>query len=262
MHWKVARIPQKPKSPLRYIPVLPIAIFAVFVAGPFAGQSFTGNRLTAHHGNAAPSRLRAASAAQDYPDLSRVEDLIYDSCVVMETSQELECLRVWNKLTSFHKDAAIECSLDDLRCVVLDVLDRLCQGIDGKDGLIMLNKVSNAVLTFREHFTDWDKAFTAADRDQTGKLDLDDLIAVMKDVGAGMTNQEVSLCFVAADANGDGVISREEFADFLTAAVFAEEPLRELQVDNLPRKQPDIIDYLRWSSAGRTQSWAGLAKMR
>jgi len=204
--------------------------------------------------------LRAV--AQDYPDLSRVEDLIYDSCVVMEDSRsEIECLRVWDKLKSFHSDAALECNLDDLRCVVLDVLDRLCSGIDGKDGLVLLNKVADAVLGFRKKFEQWDTAFAAADRDSSGKLTLEDLMAAMKDVKAGMTEKEVKLCFIAADANGDGVISREEFADFLTAAVFAEEPLRQLQVDSLPMKQPDLLDYVRWSSEGRTQSWAGLAKM-
>jgi len=207
----------------------------------------------------APVSLRGA--ASDYKELSRVEDIIYDSCVVKDGEQELECLRVWDKLKKFHDDAALECDLDDLRCVVLDVLDRLCAGIDGKDGLVLLSKVSSAVLAFREKFKDWDTAFNSADTTESGDLTLEELIVAMDSVNAQMTREEVGLIFVAADTNGDGVISREEFSNFLTAAVFAEEPLRQLQVDSLPKKQPNLEEYLRWTTSGRGGSWAGLAKL-
>eukprot|EP00418_Pyrodinium_bahamense_P091351 CAMPEP_0179041934 /NCGR_PEP_ID=MMETSP0796-20121207/16408_1 /TAXON_ID=73915 /ORGANISM="Pyrodinium bahamense, Strain pbaha01" /LENGTH=257 /DNA_ID=CAMNT_0020738305 /DNA_START=131 /DNA_END=902 /DNA_ORIENTATION=- len=228
--------------------------FTVLLCDP---QAFTGSPLAAPRG----SRLRSALQAgiDDYPELSRVEDLIYDSCVIKEGKQEIECLRTWDKLKRFHKDAALECNLDDMRCVVLDVLDRLCEGIDGQEGLVLLNKVSAAVLAFRDKFTDWETAFTMADTDNSGDLSLNELIEAMKSVGAGMTDAEVKLVFVAADTNRDGVISKEEFSDFLTAAVF--EPLRDLQVDKVPKKQLDFNDYLHWSSAGRTESWAGLAKL-
>mmetsp|Transcript_90104 Transcript_90104/g.209629 ORF Transcript_90104/g.209629 Transcript_90104/m.209629 type:complete len:253 (+) Transcript_90104:88-846(+) len=218
------------------------------------GPSFVGTRLPLARGPSSPH----AVGPEDYAELSRVEDLIYDSCIVMEGQQEMQCLRVWDKLKKFHKESALECNLDDMRCVVLDVLDRLCKGIDGQDGLILLNKVSTAVLAFRQKFVTWDSAFEAADTDGSGDIDLDELIAF---VGPRMTRNEVKLVFVAADANGDGVISREEFSDFLTAAVFAEEPLRQLEVDPVPQKQPDFNDYLTWSTSGRVQSWAGLSKL-
>jgi len=214
---------------------------------------------TASHRPASRAALRATS--DDYQYLTRVEDLIYDSCVVKEKEQELECLRVWDKLKKFHDDSALECSLDDMRCVVLDVLDRLCKGIDGKDGLVLLNKVTTAVLGFRNKFSDWERAFDAVDSDGSGDIDLAELTQGMKSVNAGMSEAEVKLVFVAADTNGDGKISRDEFSDFLTAGVFAEEPLRGLQVDALPVQQPDFNEYLRWSTSNRVGSWAGLASL-
>merc|ERR1719208_202511 len=100
----------------------------------------------------------------DYPHLSRVEDLIYDSCVIREDLQQTECMRVLDKLTKFHQQNAMECSVDDLHCVVLDVLDRLCKNIEGKDGLILLNRVTGAVSLFKDRFKTWGEAFKAADK--------------------------------------------------------------------------------------------------
>mmetsp|Transcript_68609 Transcript_68609/g.155486 ORF Transcript_68609/g.155486 Transcript_68609/m.155486 type:complete len:256 (+) Transcript_68609:93-860(+) len=236
------------------------AALALFRSGHWRDGAFAGGSGLAPLRSPKPLTVLRASAA-DYPDLSRVEDLIYDSCVVKEGQQELNCLRVWDKLKNFHEESALECNLDDMRCVVLDVLDRLCSRIDGRDGLVLLQKVSGAVLAFRERFEDVDAAFQAADTDGSGDIDLGELQAAMQSVTAGLTPSEVKAVFMAADANADGVISREEFSDFLTAAVFAEEPLRELQVDSVPKKQPDFNTYLQWSSAGRVASWAGLAKL-
>jgi len=207
------------------------------------------------------SKMVFRASADDYPELTRVEELIYESCVIKEGAQELECLRVWDKLKKFHGESALECDLDDMRCVVLDVLDRLCKGIDGKDGLVVLNKVSSAVLLFRDKFSDWERAFDAVDTDSSDYIDMAELTEAMKSVNVGMSEAEVRLVFKAADANGDGKISREEFSDFLTAGVFAEEPLRGLQVDAMPTKQPDFPDYLRWSTSNRMGSWAGLASL-
>uniref|UniRef100_A0A7S1MCL0 EF-hand domain-containing protein n=1 Tax=Alexandrium catenella TaxID=2925 RepID=A0A7S1MCL0_ALECA len=258
---RLAQAPQKLRGAQRRIPLALATGFALLVCSPWQRQSFTGGRAAAPRRLATRSGLQAApSQLELYPDLSRVEDLIYDSCVVLENDLEIECLRTWDKLKKFHEAAEMDCHVDDMRCVVLDVIDRLCQSIDGKDGLILLNKVSGAVLEIRDKFEHWDKAFVAADRDNSGMLTLDDLTHILKEIGSRMSPQEVKSVFLAADINGDGYISREEFADFLTAAIFAEEPLRELQADSLPTKQPDVIDYILWSSAGRTQSWAGLAK--
>lgn len=193
-----------------------------------------------------------ASSAEDYPELSRVEDLIYDSCVVKDGEEALECLRLYDKLQKFHADSKVECSLDDLRCIVLDVLDRLCKGIEGKNGLVLLSKVANTMSQFREKFGNWEEAFADVDTDGSGDLSLAELTAAIKKLNIDMTEKEVAMVFYAADANGDGVVSKEEFSDFMTAAVFAEEPLSAMQPDAMPKGQPSFEEYLKWSAMARS----------
>jgi len=198
----------------------------------------------------------------DYKELTRVENLIYDSCMLYEGEQEMQCLRVWDKLTKFHAHSSMECSLDNLRCIVLDVLDRLCAGIEGKDGLILLNKVSSSVLSFRDKFNDVDAFFDEARQDNEEGIDFDSFKASMRTVDKWISEEEMSLIFMAADADGDGHLARDELSAFLTAAIFAEEPLRALEVDGIPKKRPELEDLLRWSTSGRTTSWSGLARLR
>jgi hypothetical protein len=181
--------------------------------------------------------------------------------MVKEGEQEIECLRTWDKLATYHAEAKLECNLDDMRCIVLDVLDRLCKSIDGQDGLVLLNKVSSAVMGFRKKFVDWDAAFSAIDTDKSGALSLDELTEAMKTLDVSMTKSEVAAVFMAADANGDGEVSREEFSNFLTAAVFAEEPLRDLQPDKISMKQPNFEDYVRWSSSGNPSWGASIGRL-
>jgi len=197
----------------------------------------------------APRLSRAAlrASAEDYPELTRVEDMIYESCLVKEGAEEVQCLRLWDKLQKFHKESAMECNLDDLRCIVLDVLDRLCSGIEGKNGIVLLSKVANTMEAFRAKFDNWDGAFASIDTDGSGDLSLSELTAAIKKLNIDMTEKEVSLVFLAADANGDGSVSKEEFSNFMTAAVFAEEPLLAMQPDTMPKKQPDFMEYLRMS---------------
>mmetsp|Transcript_44284 Transcript_44284/g.140846 ORF Transcript_44284/g.140846 Transcript_44284/m.140846 type:complete len:187 (-) Transcript_44284:173-733(-) len=185
--------------------------------------------------------------------------MIADDCTLQDGLQGIECLRTLSKLQKFHRETSLECNLDDLSCIVLDILDRLCANIQGKDGFILLNRVSGVMGTFRSKFTDWSAAFKAADADGSGHLSLEDLIAALRSAGATViTDDEVRMVFHAADANGDGVISAEEFSNFMVAAVFAEEPLKALQVDALPSKQPSFEDYLHWTTRGRDGSWAAL----
>eukprot|EP00443_Scrippsiella_acuminata_P065348 CAMPEP_0115429810 /NCGR_PEP_ID=MMETSP0271-20121206/30714_1 /TAXON_ID=71861 /ORGANISM="Scrippsiella trochoidea, Strain CCMP3099" /LENGTH=250 /DNA_ID=CAMNT_0002855005 /DNA_START=74 /DNA_END=826 /DNA_ORIENTATION=- len=244
----------KSSCSLRLAVVAAIVLATCWVPSPF--EAFTGGSLPPLR--RASSSVARAAEGHEYPELQRVEQMIYDSCMLREGMQEVQCLRTLSKLTKFHEEAALECKMDELNCLVLDVLDRLCAGIQGSDGLIVLNRVTSAVLSFREKFSDWSSAFKAADTDGSGDLDLDELIAAMKSVDSGMTEEQVKMIFFAADANGDGVISAEEFSNFLTAAVFAEEPLRGLQVDSLPKKQPAFEEYLRWSMSGRSGSWAAM----
>jgi len=226
---------------------------AAFFLLPFCQLSFVN---VARPTTQAHTLLRASSA-EDYPELSRVENLIYESCVLKEGAQEMQCLSTWDKLQNFHKEAKLECNLEDLRCVVLDVLDRICGNIKGQEGLIVLSKVANTMQSFRKKFNDWDKAFTDADTDGSGDLSMAELSAAINKMDVGLTEKEVSIVFMAADANGDGKVSKMEFSDFMTAAVFAEEPLSQISVDAPPKEKVDLDteDLLRWSSTGA--SWMG-----
>jgi len=219
-----------------------LAAFGLFFAPTFVGPMMK---------TVATTRMALKASAEDYPELSRVEDLIYDSCTLKEGGEALECLRLYDKLQQFHAEAKMECNLDDLRCIVLDVLDRLCSGIQGKNGLVLLNKMGNVMEAFRSKFTDWDAAFEATDADQSGELSLAELTAAIKKMNINMTEKEIGLVFMAADANGDGKIQREEFSNFMTAAVFAEEPLKAMQPDAVPLKtKTETEDILRWATGG------------
>lgn len=203
-------------------------------------------------------QLRASSYEQDYPDLARIEGLIQDSCVVKEGDAEMNCLRMYDKLTKFHEKASKECNLDNLKCIVLDVLDRLCSGIESGDGTILLNRVSNAVTLLHSKFANWDKAFSHYDTDKSGDLDRDQYMAMMKTLKVGLSEEEAAICFFAADANGDGKISPEEFSNFMTAAVFAE----EIEADPVPKKMKTTEDFLSWATKDRDLSWgSNLAKL-
>lgn len=195
-----------------------------------------------------------------YPNLVRVENLIYHHCVVTEGQREAECLRNWYSLSKFHKDSATECALDDAMCVVLDVLDRLCEGIHESDEIVLLTKVSSMAAAFRARYQeDWRSAFDAADTDGRGDLDCAKFAAALDSVGARMTPAEVRTAFSASDRDEDGVLSREEFSDFLTAAIFAQRPLSRLFAGRVPKTQPDVEGHLRWSTAGRGRSSASVA---
>lgn len=194
-----------------------------------------------------------------YQNLERIEVMIYDNCVLKDGENELQCLRMLDKLQKFHEKTQIDCNLEDLSCLVLEVLDRLCEGIEGKDGLVLLNKVASAVLAFKDKFSHWDKAFDDMDGANDGLITIKDFKSAMYQLEVGITDSEAGQIFYAADANGDGVVSKDEFADFLSAAVFAEEPLSEL-TDRPPMKQPTFDEYLMWTMQSRegSVSWASL----
>jgi len=229
------------------VPVFP-SVFTSGTAGHVSTRTFT-------------SMLPRRATTDQYPELSRVEELIYDSCMIKEDEQQIECLRVADKLTRFHADTALECDLDNFKCVVLGVLDRLCAKIQGQDGFILLNRLSSTVMAMREKFEDWEIAFAETDTDSSGDIDTDELNSMLKSMGTGLTDSEASAIFFAADANGDGVISKQEFFDFMISAVFADEPLRAMQMDPLPKGQPNFEEYMRWTGRG-TSSWEGMATIR
>jgi len=87
---------------------------------------------------------------------------------------------------------------------------------------------------------------------------------MMNGLKVGLTEQETALCFFAADANGDGLLSPQEFSNFMTAAVFAEDTLSEMDPDPLPKKMKKTEDFLSWAQSGSDgRSWgSSLAGIR
>jgi len=212
--------------------------------------------------SAVQRRAGTSTYETDYPDLARIEGMIQDSCGVKEGEAEMNCLRMYDKLTKFHEKTSKECTLDNLKCVVLDILDRLCSGIDSGDGTILLNRVSNAVGSLRSKFANWDKAFSHFDKDHSGAINQEEMTEMMKQMKVGLSDKETAICFFAADANGDGKISPEEFSNFMTAAVFAEDTLSEVDPDPVPRKMEKTEEFLAWAAKDRDLSWgANLAKL-
>jgi hypothetical protein len=202
----------------------------------------------------APAVQLRASYEESYPNLVRVESMIQESCAVKDGEAELNCLRMYDKLTKFHEATAKECDLDNLKCIVLEVLERLCGGIESGDGTVILNRVSSVVSSLRGKFTNWDAAFANYDTDNSGDIDMAEMSAMMKALKVGLSEKETAMCFFAADANGDGVISREEFSNFMTAAVFAEDTL-DMEADPLPKKMKSTEDFLLWATSDRDGSW-------
>lgn len=199
---------------------------------------------------------------EDYPNLARVESLIQDGCQVKDGEAEIACLRMHDKLEKFHTKTSKECSLDNLKCIVLDILERLCTGIDSGDGTIILNRLSGLVSTLRGKFTNWDKAFAHYDQDHSGGIDKKGIMEMLSGPDVGLTESEAALCFFAADADGDGLISSEEFSNFMTAAVLAEDTL-DMEADPLPKKMKRTEDFLSWASSGSDSSWgSSLAGIR
>eukprot|EP00403_Amphidinium_massartii_P011363 CAMPEP_0178427824 /NCGR_PEP_ID=MMETSP0689_2-20121128/29946_1 /TAXON_ID=160604 /ORGANISM="Amphidinium massartii, Strain CS-259" /LENGTH=275 /DNA_ID=CAMNT_0020049547 /DNA_START=32 /DNA_END=859 /DNA_ORIENTATION=+ len=218
----------------------------------FVGISHRGTTGRMRH----TQRLQGKISVQrflstSFKELSRVEELIYDSCMLKHTAAlEAQCLRVWDRLTSFHRKASVECDLSGIRCVMLTVLDRLCAGIHDIAGLDRLRSVSTALLAFRGQFVDAEAAFEAADVDRSGDIDPQELASLMDSIGCKLADDEVQIIFEAADADGDGIISKEEFLTFLAATVFAEAPLRELHPSEALAHLPGFEDYLHSRRAG------------
>eukprot|EP00929_Paragymnodinium_shiwhaense_P027472 TRINITY_DN1611_c0_g1_i1.p1 TRINITY_DN1611_c0_g1~~TRINITY_DN1611_c0_g1_i1.p1 ORF type:complete len:250 (-),score=95.65 TRINITY_DN1611_c0_g1_i1:470-1219(-) len=215
--------------------------------------TFVGSRGALRH---VAVQRKAATYEDEFPNLARVEGMIHDSCMVKDGEAELKCLSMWDKLSKFHQTTKNECHLDNLRCIVLDVLDRLCTGIDSGDGLVLLNRVSNVVTTLKDQFTNWDKAFAHYDTDRSGDISEKEMFDMLRKMNVGLTEKESAICFFAADANGDGKVTPQEFSDFMTAAVFAEETLKEIEADPVPKKLKSTEDFLSWALKDREDmSW-------
>ncbi|KAK8762189.1 hypothetical protein V5799_026545 [Amblyomma americanum] len=65
--------------------------------------------------------------------------------------------------------------------------------------------------------------FRAFDRDRRGHITAEDLRHVMSSVNESVTDKELDAMMLAADVDGDGLISYEEFAAILSPECVAEE---------------------------------------
>eukprot|EP00929_Paragymnodinium_shiwhaense_P025055 TRINITY_DN15241_c0_g1_i4.p1 TRINITY_DN15241_c0_g1~~TRINITY_DN15241_c0_g1_i4.p1 ORF type:complete len:149 (+),score=23.26 TRINITY_DN15241_c0_g1_i4:98-544(+) len=134
------------------------AILAAAVAFVALSEWLVGYRSVAR--TTAHAHVQRPAPAESYPNLARVEGMIQDSCGGKEGEAQEQCLRMWDKLTKFHEESEVDFNLDQLRSIVLYVLDRLCAGIQtGVVGPELLDKVSTIVGSLRSKFTSCDNAF-------------------------------------------------------------------------------------------------------
>ncbi len=62
--------------------------------------------------------------------------------------------------------------------------------------------------------TELKRDFLAVDKDHDHAIDFDEFAKLLRDLGAGMSLQELRIGFEALDTDHDGRINYEEFADW------------------------------------------------
>eukprot|EP00961_Rhodomonas_salina_P042056 565433-Rhodomonas_salina.1 len=62
----------------------------------------------------------------------------------------------------------------------------------------------------------WEDVFDLCDDDGNGTMQAPELCHKLADLGMVMSDEEMDEIFIEADENGDGVLSKEEFAAFMT----------------------------------------------
>lgn len=231
---------------VRTLSIAALTIFALMCALMNHGETFTGGRLVS---TGMPARLIAVPRkAATYPALTRMEDLIFESCSVSDSEKSGECMKVYDKLLEIHFAAQEECDLDSLRCTVLEVLERIAERIKGTDGLVLLNEFRDAIGALSKNYDNYDKAFDAIDTDKSGDIDKAEMTEVFKKMGLSLSDSTVDALFKAADADGNGVIDKQEFADFVLAGCLAPVPLDELK----PAMGGGTTeDLMKWVGRGR-----------
>lgn len=186
------------------------------------------------------------SSASQYPNLSRLEDAILESCAVKDGEAGEECMQVYNKLIETHFKAQQECDVDSQRCAVLNVLDRLARGITGKDGLVLLDQLREAVEALERMYSSWQHAFHALNEDKDEGLSREEFGRGLSSLGLKLSERTLDSLFLAADVDGDQKIGEQEFSDFLVAGVVAAEPLQALRQQK-KRVGGRTEDLLRWA---------------
>lgn len=176
-----------------------------------------------------PKTRRGAKAA--YPELSNLEDRIYESCVVKDLDEEMDCMDVYSNLVEAHFQAQKECDADSSKCALLRVLDRLAWGTKGTDGLQLLQQLRQSVeAIYQMHQSHWVDAVESLDTDHDGEISEVEFRAALRRLNPGITEETSGQIFRAADLNLDGAIDADEFADFLKAGAIVGEPLQKLKL--------------------------------
>ncbi|CAE8604953.1 unnamed protein product, partial [Polarella glacialis] len=191
------------------------------------------------------STARGASRGSAYPSLSKLEDLILESCDVQSGEQGIECMDAYRTLVETHFQAQKECDVETSSCAVLQVLDRLAWGIRSTDGLAILDELRECVEAFGRVHGNLEDAFAAVATEGKDEIVEEDLRASLTKLIPGITDLTVGRLFRAADSNNDGAICRQEFSEFLMAGAFAAEPLRALK----PQKKKGVStnDLIGWA---------------
>lgn len=198
------------------------------------------------------SALRAKAA---YPELSNLEDRIYESCIVKDFDEELDCMDVYSNLVETHFQAQKECDADSSKCALLKVLDRLAWGTKGTDALMLLQQLRESVeAIYQMHQSHWNDAFESLDEDKDGRLSEREFRAGLRRLNPGISEETSGRIFRAADVNLDGVIDAEEFADFLKAGAIAGEPLKKLTPQSVSAHRKSSEALLLWAMHGNMHS--------
>eukprot|EP00913_Durusdinium_trenchii_P023971 g22513.t1 len=214
---------------------------------------------------------------------SKLEDEIYESCVIGDSDLEMECLDVHSQLVETHFQAQKDCDADPSKCALLRVLDRLAWGTTGSDGLQLLQHLRECVEAIHQmHQSHWSDAFESLDTDHDGMLSEGEFRAALRTgFGQGvqrsakepfkkeakqlparklspdLTEQTSGQIFRAADLNLDGFIDRAEFADcrkprssqdFLRAGAIAGEPLKKLKSVKHSKSSGDLLMWAMHSN--------------
>lgn len=194
------------------------------------------------------SKSKSKKQKSAYANLARLEDVILESCDVEDIDKQRDCMKTYENLLHMHFKSQQECDLESMRCVVLDVIDRMTAGIADKGGLKVLTHFRQTVDAFERNHGSRGDAFDRArgDKDEIDKASFN---AALRRAGLSLPDMTVDRLFMGADANHDGKIDESEFNDFMLAGVFAAEPLKLLEPPDASYSQK-TARMVSWVTAG------------
>ena len=109
----------------------------------------------------------------------------------------------------------LQCACCDLSSVDLETLTLaliLVHGLGESYGYEELLKVMTHKILNHDPKDEILKTFRLSDDDETGKISLKNLKCVAKELGEGMTDEELQEMIDEADRDGDGEVNEEDFS--------------------------------------------------